>query len=63
MTGHSLGRARNGRRGRSAERGRRGSKKVEEVMAGMKGKPVHKGVLGKTQDTSLKTILEYVQTQ
>jgi cytochrome c len=38
-------------------------KKVEEVMAGMKSKPVHKGALAKTTDSSLKTILEYVQTQ
>ena len=38
-------------------------KKVEDVMAGMKGKPVHKGVLGKTNDASLKVMLEWVQTQ
>jgi cytochrome c len=38
-------------------------KKVEEVMAGMKGKPVHKGVLAKTTDSSLKVMLEWVQTQ
>jgi len=38
-------------------------KKVEELMAGMKGKPVHKGVLGKTTDSSLKVMLEFVQTQ
>jgi cytochrome c len=38
-------------------------KKVEDVMAGMKSKPVHKGALAKTTDSSLKTILEYVQTQ
>jgi len=37
-------------------------KKLEELMAGMKGKPVHKGVLGKTTDSSLKVILEWVQT-
>jgi len=37
-------------------------KKVEEMMAGMKGKPVHKGVLAKTTDSSLKVILEWVQT-
>lgn len=38
-------------------------KKVEEAMAGMKSKPVHKGPLAKTTDSSLKVILEYVQTQ
>ena len=38
-------------------------KKVEEVMAGMKGKPVHKGPLAKTTDSSLKVMLEWVQTQ
>jgi cytochrome c len=38
-------------------------KKVEEAMAGMKGKPVHKGALAKTTDSSLKVILEYVLTQ
>jgi len=38
-------------------------KKVEEAMAGMKGKPVHKGPLAKTTDSSLKVILEWVQTQ
>ena len=38
-------------------------KKVEEVIACMKGKPVHKGVLAKTTDSSLKAILEWVQTQ
>ena len=37
-------------------------KKVEEVMAGMKGKPVHKGALAKATDSSLKVILEWVQT-
>ena len=37
-------------------------KKVEDAMAGMKSKPVHKGVLGKTSDSSLKTILEWVLT-
>ena len=36
-------------------------KAVDEVMAGMKSKPVHKGVLGKTTDSSLKVMLEYVQ--
>jgi cytochrome c len=38
-------------------------KKVEEAMAGMKGKPVHKGVLAKTTDSSLKVIIEWLQTQ
>src|SRR3990172_1179679 len=38
-------------------------KKVEDVMAGMKGKPVHKGPLAKTTDSSLKVMLEWVQTQ
>ncbi len=38
-------------------------KKVEDVIAGMKGKPVHKGVLAKAADSSLKAILEWVQTQ
>jgi cytochrome c len=38
-------------------------KKLEEVMAGMKGKPVHKGVLAKTADSSLKVMLEWIQTQ
>ena len=38
-------------------------KKVDEVMAGMKGKPVHKGVLAKTNDASLKGMLEWVQTK
>jgi len=38
-------------------------KKVEDVIAGMKSKPVHKATLAKTQDSSLKTILEWVQTQ
>lgn len=38
-------------------------KKVEDVMAGMKGKPVHKGVLAKATDSSLKVMLEWVQTQ
>lgn len=37
-------------------------KKVEEMMAGMKGKPVHKSVLGKTTDSSLKVMLEWVET-
>jgi len=38
-------------------------KKLEELMAGMKGKPVHKGALAKTTDSSLKVMLEWVQTQ
>jgi len=38
-------------------------KGVDEVMAGMKGKPVHKAVLGKTNDASLKSMLEWVQKQ
>ena len=38
-------------------------KKLEEMMAGMKGKPVHKAALAKTTDSSLKVILEYVLTQ
>jgi cytochrome c len=38
-------------------------KKVDEVMAGMKSKPVHKGVLGKTNDASLAGMLEWVQKQ
>ena len=38
-------------------------KKVEEMMAGMKSKPVHKAALAKTTDSSLKVILEYVLTQ
>lgn len=36
-------------------------KKLEELMAGMKSKPAHKAALGKTTDSSLKVILEYVQ--
>jgi cytochrome c len=35
-------------------------KKVDELMAAMKGKPVHKGVLAKTTDSSLKVMLEYI---
>jgi cytochrome c len=35
-------------------------KKVEELMAAMKGKPVHKAALQKTTDSSLKEILEWV---
>ena len=38
-------------------------KTVEDTMAGMKGKPVHKGTLAKTTDSSLKVMLEWVQTQ
>jgi len=38
-------------------------KKAEEAMAGMKGKPVHKGVLAKTNDASLKSMIEWVQKQ
>lgn len=37
-------------------------KKADDAIAGMKSKPVHKGVLGKTSDSSLKTILEWVLT-
>jgi cytochrome c len=35
-------------------------KKWEEAMAGMKSKPVHKAVLQKATDSSLKAILEWV---
>jgi cytochrome c len=38
-------------------------KSVEEAMAGMKSKPVHKPVIAKTQDTSLKTIIEFYLAQ
>ena len=38
-------------------------KKVEEAMAGMKSKPVHKAALTKTNDESLKVMLEYVLTK
>ena len=38
-------------------------KKVEDAMVGMKGKPAHKSTLAKTTDSSLKVILEWVQTQ
>ena len=38
-------------------------KKVEELMASMKGKPVHKGVLAKTNDAQLKTMLEFILTK
>lgn len=36
-------------------------KKAEEAMAGMKGKPVHKAALGKTNDASLKSMIEWIQ--
>ena len=35
-------------------------KKVEEGMAAMKAKPVHKSALQKTSDSSLKEIMEWV---
>jgi len=35
-------------------------KKVEDAMEGVKAKPVHKSVLAKTSDGSLKEILEWV---
>ena len=38
-------------------------KKVEDAMAGMKSKPVHKSALAKTNDESLKVMLEYVLTK
>ena len=38
-------------------------KKVDEAIAGMKGKPVHKATLQKAADSSLKTILEWVLEQ
>jgi len=38
-------------------------KKVEELMASMKGKPVHKAPLAKTNDASLKGMLEWVLKQ
>jgi cytochrome c len=38
-------------------------KSVDELMADMKGKPVHKGVLAKTTDSSLKVMLEYILTK
>lgn len=38
-------------------------KKVEEAMASMKGKPVHKAPLQKTNDASLKGMLEWILTQ
>ena len=38
-------------------------KKVEDLMASMKSKPVHKSALSKTSDSSLKEILEWVLSQ
>lgn len=38
-------------------------KAADEAMAGMKSKPVHKGVLAKTNDASLKSMIEWVQKQ
>ena len=39
-------------------------KSVDEVVTAMKGKPVHKPVLKKTEDSSLKTIFgDYVLKQ
>jgi len=38
-------------------------KKTEEAMAGMKGKPVHKSILAKTTDSSLKVIMEWLIEQ
>ena len=38
-------------------------KKAEEAAEGMKGKPVHKGALAKTNDASLKSMIEWIQTQ
>ena len=38
-------------------------KKTEELMASMKSKPVHKTVLQKTEDPSLKVIIEWVLEQ
>ncbi len=37
-------------------------KTVDDAIAGMKSKPVHKSALAKTTDSSLKTILEWVLT-
>lgn len=36
--------------------------KVEDAMAAMKEKPVHKSVLQKTKDSSLKEIIEWVMS-
>ena len=38
-------------------------KKLEDLMASVKSKPVHKSALGKTSDGSLKEILEWVLSQ
>lgn len=38
-------------------------KKVDELMTSMKGKPVHKAPLQKTNDASLKGMLEWVLSQ
>lgn len=38
-------------------------KPVEELMASMKSKPVHKAPLQKTGDSSLKMMCEYIQAQ
>ncbi len=38
-------------------------KKVDEAVAGMKGKPVHKAALAKTNDASLKAMVEWIQKQ
>ena len=38
-------------------------KAAEEAMAGIKSKPVHKAVLGKTNDAALKSMIEWVQKQ
>jgi cytochrome c len=35
-------------------------KKADDAMAGMKGKPVHKAALAKTNDASLKGMVEWV---
>lgn len=37
-------------------------KPVEELMVSMKSKPVHKVPLQKTMDSSLKVMLEWIQT-
>ena len=38
-------------------------KKVEEAMAGMKSKPVHKAALGKTDDKALSGMIQWIQTK
>jgi cytochrome c len=38
-------------------------KSVDEVMTSMKSKPVHKPVVSKAGDSSLKTIIEYYLAQ